>query len=630
EASLRLLSGSAKAQADLAFASTLSFDAATGSVLLEDLKLTLAGERAGVMPAQGLAGKLQLESPGLRYDGASRKLDSGLLSLDIDGLRSGSAEQPKLLAKGKLQAHLLADLAQRRHELQGIELALDLGGSALPGGKAQSLKLQAGASADLAADSARLSALKLEFAGLKLSANQLLVDKLLGEQPELSGDLALAAFSPRSLLDVLGIAVPVTADPKVLATASFSGQLSATPKSLALSGLTLKLDDTSLRGDFALRDLASRQLAFNLKGDSLDADRYLPPKAKPATGEAAKPATPADKAKLNATELPVQALDQLNADGTLELAKLKVQGVTLSDVRLRLASPGGGLKRQQLSAGLYGGRADIALDVSNPASKPGYALKTKLAGINAGPLLKDFLGKDYVSGKGSVDLDLHSGGRTVGELRKALNGDVAFNFVDGAVKGFNLGKIIRDGQNLLAVGKGGVAAAASSSEPQATDFAELRGAGKFVNGVLKSDQLSAKNPLIRLEGAGEIDLVGETINYLAKPTLVGTAKGQGGKEMTDLAGVVIPIRLSGNLYQPKVAIDWQTALSQKATEQLRGKLGAALGVSPDALQQQGGQDLLKQKASEELNKGLLKLFGGGKKNPPPAEPAPTEPVPPKS
>lgn len=619
EGGLRLLSGSAKAQADVDFKGTVAYTAASGSLQVETLELKLAGEKAGVMPGDSLAGQVMLTTPLLKYDAATKTVDSGALVMMIDGLRSGSEQQPKLLAKGRLAAHVVSDLGKRKHELQGIDLALDLGGSALPGGKAQALKLQGALSADLVADSARLSALKLDVASLKIAANQLLVDRLTGELPEISGDLALAPFSPRTLLTTLGIALPPTADPKVLDSASLSSQLSATPKSLALKGLTLKLDDTTLRGDFAVRDLATQALVFNLKGDRLDADRYLPP-VTPATA-VSKPSTAADKAALNATELPVKALDKLNADGVLELASLKLKGVALSDVRLRLASPGNGIKRQQLSAALYGGRADIALDVSNPASKPGYALKTVLTGINAGPLLKDFMGKDTVSGKGSVNLDLRSAGLTIGDLRKALNGDVAFNFVDGSVKGFNLGKIIRDGQNLLAVGQGG-AATAAASEPQATDFAELRGAGKFVNGVLKSDQLSAKNPLIRLEGAGDIDLVGETINYLAKPTIVGTAKGQGGKELNDLAGLVIPIRLTGNLYAPKLSIDWKTALSQKATEQLRGKLGAALGLQPGALEQEGGRELLKQKAAEELNKGLLKLFGGNKKPAPASEAAP--------
>lgn len=610
EGALTLNSGVPKARAGLEFDGDLRFEADSGSAQISDLKLKLDGQKDGVTPAENLAAKLQLAAPSLGYDGPSRVLTVAPIKLDIEQLLAGTAEQARLSAKGVLGASLKADLAQRRYELKGLELALEVVGSAIPGGKPQSLKLNGAASADLAEDSARIDGLQLEFAGLKASAKQLLVAGLTGELPTASGDLTVAPFSPRGLLTSLDIKLPEMADAKTLQTASLSAGLSANAKSAAFKNLLLKLDDSTLSGELAVRDYSSQALAFALKLDAIDADRYLPPKAAaaPATG------TEATKTNLNDTPLPVEMLDKLNAEGTLAIGKLKLKGVMLSDVRLKLDAPKSGNKRQQLSAQLYGGNANLALDVS-PGAKPGYALKTTLSGISAGPLLKDFLGKDYVSGKGSVTLDVHSGGRTVGEVRRALNGDVAFNFVDGAVKGFNLGKTIRDGQALLSVAQGGAApAAAASSEPQSTDFAELRGAGKIVNGVLKSDQLSAKNPLFRLEGAGELDLANETINYLAKPTLVGTAKGQGGKELAELQGVVVPIRLTGNLFKPKVQIDWQAALQQKAADKLRGQYEA----KKEELQEH--REEIKQKAVDELNKGLMKLFGGNKK--PPAEPAP--------
>jgi AsmA protein len=609
EGALTLNSGAPKARAALDFDGELRFDADTGSAQVADLKLKLDGQKDGVTPAENLAAKLQLEAPTLSYDGQSQVLTVAPFQLVIEQLLAGTAEQAKLSAKGALGASLKADLAQRRHELKGLELALEVVGSAIPGGKPQGLKLNGAASADLAEDSARVDGLQLEFAGLKASAKQLLVAGLTGELPTASGDLTLAPFSPRGLLTNMGIKLPEMADAQTLQSASLSAGLSANANSVAFKNLLLKLDDSTLSGELAVRDFASQALAFALKLDAIDADRYLPPKA----AEAPAAGSEAAKSNLNDTPLPVEMLDKLNAEGTLAIGKLKLKGVTLGELRLQLDAPKSGNKRQQLSAKLYGGSANLAMDVS-PGAKPGYALKTTLSGISAGPLLKDFLGKDYVSGKGSVNLDVRSGGRTVGEVRRALNGDVAFNFVDGAVKGFNLGKTIRDGQALLSVAQGGAATAAAASEPQSTDFAELRGAGKIVNGVLKSDQLSAKNPLFRLEGAGELDLANETINYLAKPTLVGTAKGQGGKELADLHGVVVPIRLSGNLFKPKVQIDWQAALQQQAADKLRGQYEA----KKEELQEH--REEIKQKAVDELNKGLMKLFGGNKK--PPAEPAP--------
>ena len=237
--------------------------------------------------------------------------------------------------------------------------------------------------------------------------------------------------------------------------------------------------------------------------------------------------------------------------------------------------------------------------------------------------------RDQLAGTGTHDSDTENNvclgidedlGETVGAAKRSLNGTLAFNLVDGAVKGFNLGKLLRDGQAMLALQSG-----AGGGTAPSTDFAELRGGGTFVNGVLKSDQLTAKNPLIRLEGAGELNLVSETIDYLAKPTLVNTASGQGGKERADLSGIIVPIRITGSFAKPRIAIDWQAALKQQAATELREKLG----VSEDTVREK--REELRGKVKEELNKalgedlskGLQGLFG---KKPAPAPPPP-EPQP---
>ena len=590
--------------AALEFSTEVTLDAATGDVTLSQPLFKLDATQAGAQP---LAVVLALQSEALQYTAAAQTLGGAPLKLGIGSLRVGAADKPVMTAKGSIKTQLTADLGKQLHTLKGLDVELQLAGSALPGGKAQALKLGAGITADLAAKQVKISDLRLAAFGISAAGKQWLVSKLGSEAQLLEGDLAIAAFEPRAVLATLGIAAPQTADAGVLKSASLTLQLSAGSRSASLKNLLLKLDDTTLRGDLAVRDFASKALSFALKADRLDADRYLPPVA--ATSAPAAQ-TSAAKSDLNATKLPVEALEKLNVQGTLDVASLKVKNLKLANVRLKLDGAAGATQRQQLAADLYGGNANLALSVA-PGAR--HALKLSLASINAGPLLKDFLASDKLSGKGSFTLDVTTTGRTVGEVRRALNGNLAFNLVDGAVKGFNLGKIMRDGQALLTA-----QAAASSSAPQATDFAELRGNGVIVNGVIKSDQLSAKNPLMRLEGAGEIDLVKETINYLAKPTLVNTASGQGGKERADLSGIVVPIRISGNLYTPKVAIDWQAALKQQAAAQLREKLG----VSEATVREK--REELRGKAKEEIGKSLLKLFG----NKPAPQPAPEPAAPP--
>ena len=125
-------------------------------------------------------------------------------------------------------------------------------------------------------------------------------------------------------------------------------------------------------------------------------------------------------------------------------------------------------------------------------------------------MLQNFVGKDFLSGLGTVKLDVNSGGTTLGDVRRGLNGDVALNFENGAIKGFNLGQIIRKGQSALR------GESFSNTEPEQTDFSTIGFAAKIVNGVLQSDQLNAQSPLFRLAGKGQIDLVNDYVRSFAE------------------------------------------------------------------------------------------------------------------
>lgn len=591
----------------------LVFDVADGRAVLSSPQLKLEARRAGESPLQA---RLSAKGDAATFATKSQTFKTTPLTLLVDNLVMGASDKPLLTAKGRVLAALASNLTEQRHQLDDMHAELQLSGSALPGGQAQAIKLSASVLAELAEQRARISDLSFAGLGLNVTAKQWLLTQISSAAPAMAGDLAVAPFAPRALMKLLDIAPPVTADNNTLKAASFSGQIKASAQSAAASGMTLKLDDTTLRGDVHVRDFKTLAVTFALKADQLNADRYLPPAAPATKAAASKTAPPStqERAALNATELPVKLLESLNAKGTLEVGALRVKNLRLADVQLKVDGAAGATQRQQLSAALYGGNANINLAVA-PGAK--HTLKLGLAGVNAGPLLKDLMDTDKLSGKGSLTLDVSTAGRTVGEVRRALNGTMAFSLADGAVKGFNLGKVMRDGQALLQ------AQTAAASDSASTDFAELKGSGVFTNGVLKSDQLSAKSPLIRLEGAGQVDLVRDTIDYLAKPTLVNTAGGQGGKELAGLSGITVPVRITGDLYAPKAKLDWQAAIKQQAVTELREKLG----VSEETVREH--REELRGKAKEELSKGLLKLFGGksapapAPETAPPAEPAPS-------
>lgn len=526
---------------------------------------------------------------GKRYAIENLSLKTGTLKagkpVDVELTVAVDSKAPQARIELKLNGTVLANAEAKTYAVQGLALDAGLSGAAVPGGK-QTVKLNGDLFFDQAKGLARLSKAKLEAAGIALTTD-INASGLLGDAPKLAGPLTIASFSPRDVMSKLGMKVPDTSDKTALTQASFNAQYAGTFKSASLSNVVIKLDQTTISGNLAVRDLATQAIEFALKGDTLDADRYMAPKAAKSgdSGAGGSSADTGKKADINSIKIPTEALDKLNVNGTIAFGTLKVSGLKLTDVSLRLAGDKNSPKTQQLSAKLYGGQISTNSRVGGGAKT--YALKTQLQSLNTGPFLTDFLGKDFVTGLGNFTMDVTGTGATVGDVRRTLNGDLSFKLQNGAVKGFNLAQIIRNGQAML-----NGQAAAATSEVKQTDFTAFSATAKIVNGILQSDTLDAASPLFRLAGAGQIDLVNETISYTAKPTIVASAEGQGGKGLEALRGVTVPIRLSGSLYAPKYELALNDILREKATAKLNDLIKEKLGGTDDAGKQALGNALM--------------------------------------
>ena len=550
------------------------------------------GEKGGGAPAALDISGLAIKDAALSYSdaksGKSYKIDklnlkTGTLSLgkavDMTLSMLLQSADPKIDADLKLTGTLNADTDAKHYAFNKLKLDIAATGAGVPGGK-QDVKLTGELDLDQAKGLMKFSGAKLEVAGLTLTA-QIDGTNLNGDTPSFTGPLTLAPFSPRIVLKNLKIDIPEPSDPKALTEGSFSAALAATNKSAALNDVKIKLDQTNVIGTLGVRDFSTSAIALALKVDAIDTDRYLS-KAADEAGKAG-----ANKESFNETEIPVKALDGINADGSIAIGSLKVHGLQLADVAFKLNAAKGRPKTDELSAKLYSGTIQSHSEII-PGERPRIASKASLAGVEIGPLLKDLMGKESVSGRGNLNFDINSSGRTVRDVRHALNGTVDFNLDKGAVKGFNLGLILRRAQALLKH----EALGAAGGEQQQTDFAELKGKGHISNGVLTTDYLTAINPAFRFAGEGTVDIGNEQINYLAKPTVVENTEGAGGKGIEELKGLTIPIRVTGSFDDPKYTIDIQEALKQKAASRLNQEIdkqkGRLLDKLGDFLNKRGG------------------------------------------
>jgi AsmA protein len=300
------------------------------------------------------------------------------------------------------------------------------------------------------------------------------------------------------------------------------------------STLQGKFDSTSFEARLGMRHFKQPALSFELTLGDLDGDRYLaadkPAPAAASQGSVAQTAEPV---------IDLSALKTINAKGILKVAKLKIAGIRAADIKLDAHAAAGKLELSPLSATLYEGM--VSGNLSAAAGNPQrFAGKLSLRNIRIGPLLKDAMDKDPLDGKGDVALDVVSSGERVSQLKKALNGTASLSLKDGSVKGFNIAAALRKTKS-------------PAAGEEKTDFTELTGSFKIVNGVAHNDDLSAKTPLLRLGGAGDINIGDSTLDYTAKATVVPTLEGQGGPELQALKGLTIPVRLSG----PFTKVAWK-------------------------------------------------------------------------
>lgn len=458
-----------------------------------------------------------------------------------------------------------------------LNVRATLAGKHLPKGPAD-VSLNTEAKLDLGSETLKLPALTLQ--GLGLNVNGALEAEKLLSDPSVKGTLKVPDFNPRQVFDQLGQTTPVTADPKALTRSALQSTFSGSPSQITLADIKAQLDDTTLTGNVTVKDFAKPAIRFLLTVDAIDADRYLPPPAKKEEGT--KGGAPGAGQGAPAP-LPLDALRTLNLAGDINIGKLKAANLTLTQLKLSIKAADGLVTLDPATAALYDGTYNGNIRIDARPEQPKIDLEQTLAGIQAGPLLKDLTGNDRLLGKGDFKAKLSASGTQAIDIKKTLSGQAGLAFQDGAVKGINIAQVIREAQAVLQ----GQRIPAGEETPR-TDFSELKATLNFDKGVVSNQDLSAKSPLLRVEGKGNANLLSEQIDYLINTSIVKTAKGQGGEELADLAGINIPIRVSGTFDAPKYAPDIEGILKaraqaeldkqkEKAVEKIEKKVGEELG-----------------------------------------------------
>ncbi|MDX1457631.1 MAG: AsmA family protein [Marinobacter sp.] len=526
-----------------------------------------------------------------------------------------ATSQPEFAVDGTIRSDLTANKALNRFGMANLNARFALSGEPF-GDKTVQAVIKGGAVADLEKETAALNDLSATLANLTLTTN--LNVSGFGDSPELSGNLAIAEFSLKELLEALGQPAIETTDPKVLDALALAMSIDGPAGEVSLDNLSIKVDDTTFEGD-ANYTLSNGAVALNLQGDAFNVDRYLPPAAE-ETDEAEAPADDApaqDTTAASAEEsdlLPLETLRTLALNINLGLGELIASNLTINDVKAVITANNGVLKVNELSGKLYDGgfNANVTLDART--NNPTWAIGSKVNNVQTLPLLTDLAEVDMLSGGANLNVDLKTTGNRISALRNNANGEIGFNLAEGEFTRMNLTRMACQGialanQDTLATTDWGTT----------TPFNDMRGTLKIDGNTLTNTDLVAALAGMKLEGDGTVDLTAEALDYEAGLRIVGEIHRDEACRVTEyVENVVIPVECRGNFADDPAGLcsfdgsRFRDTLKTIAANAARAKAGEEVDRARERAEDKVTEELerhMDSEGAEQVKDALKGLFG---------------------
>ncbi len=278
------------------------------------------------------------------------------------------------------------------------------------------------------------------------------------------------------------------------------------------------------------------------------------------------------------------ALRQLGMNGEFTVPSMQVGNLKIKTLRTQVKADNGVLNIPSLTAQIFNGNIKASAQYNVQTNVPKITLNESIQGLQAGPMLavvglqvntishgiksskmfqklwQNFT--DSVTGNAKLNAHLTMSGKTDVEMRKSLQGSLAFAFKDGAIRGVDLDYFIALGQALI---KG-------QTPPQhsglvQTNFGLMQGNFAIHNGVASSKDLLLQSPLLKITGEGSANLNNESLDFALDATKMNS-KMENGKEVSKATSLQVPLRLSGSFSKPQLQPNVKSILVKQTTRQL--------------------------------------------------------------
>lgn len=535
-----------------------------GSAALDALQLNLEINQQGRSNWQDFldAADAAAQAPDASEPGEALDATLDILGIDVSDttIRYTDAQAGSDLTLGDLDLGMgrISTPADGRIHIDGILLdGLLEGVSSTP----TTVRLETGSlEVDTNGETIALDPVEMSLVGLSIAATV--------EPFSYAGDITpvavieVDAFSLRSLMQRLDIEAPETADPTALGKVSIDASARLSPNAIALTELTLVLDDTTLTGSLSIPQGNNDLYTFELNADAIELDRYMAP----ATDAAA-----AGGSEAAPVEIPSELIRLVNSRGSLKLKTATLSGMTFENVELGLTTNNGNLRLHPVSATLFDGQYNGDVRINAAGGTPVMSVNEQVSGVQLAALAAAMFDEDNITGTINGTFQLSGRGADLDAIQRDLDGTIALELVDGAYEGTDIWFEMRRARAALRQEP----APTPSAEPK-TRFSEVRASGPVTDGVFNNDNLRVEMPFMQISGTGKVNFIEGNVDYrlsarvLEKPEFVGDEMSE--DELKDFTRTVVPIRVSGPITAPSVSPDVEKLLRDRAKKEVEDKL----------------------------------------------------------
>lgn len=429
--------------------------------------------------------------------------------------------------------------------LNGYDAPLRLSADALWNGKKLGLESELGNMRAWIGGEPVPFTVKIESELLAASANGKLKNKTY------SGPIS---FSSPSALEAAAWLQGNAPDKSTVFAISVKAQSECAPQLCKITNAALELNGQKASGDIAVAlGKTTPEIDMNLQTDQLDLTPFLP--AAPVKHLAANWLVSDAYAMDSWNDAPMDfsALRNFSLNANVQAGGVKAKQISMGKTLLRARLQHGRLSADVVDADFYQGKANIEVIIDTAGEAPTLEKRVLMKNIQVEPFLRDALGEDRFSGTGNLNVAVSTRGGNERQMVSNLQGSGHLMLTDGSIKGINIADMVRNVQAAFKPVKNGA---------QKTDFAELGGNFTIAQGVLSNQDLAMKAPLLRLAGAGQINLPMQTIRYRLTPQIVDTMQGQGGKTK---GGLGVPVLIEGPLDNPSYRPDLEGMVQDAIT-----------------------------------------------------------------